>query len=199
MSSGDKWNLVPEALRLTGRWSTWRYHDRDGRRAKVPSARVNDPRTWISFEDAVARASVPSVRAHGGIGFLLGDGWCGVDIDGAYTDNSSRILVSSEVYGILREVGGYQEISPSGTGIKCIGRGDRIGLELNFKHNVLDPVVTLWTGPRFFTVTGEEIATSGDPLLDLNLSQWPGKVNSPRTVGERPPWVTVGDTRGTEG
>lgn len=196
------WSNVPQPLQLTPRWSTWRYFDRDGRKAKVPSARVNDPRTWMTFEDAVSRAEVPSVRDHGGIGFLLGDGWSGVDLDAVIVDGQLR----DDVYPILGEIRGYQEISPSGNGVKCIGRGDRVGLELNYKNTPLpspgvttEPAVTLWTGPRFFTVTGRILPTSRDPLLDLNLDRWPGKSVSPRLEYETPAWLPVGDLRGTEG
>jgi primase-polymerase (primpol)-like protein len=194
-----EWANVPEALRLAGRWTTWRYYERDGRKAKLPAARVNEPRTWTTFEEAVRRAMVSSVRDHGGIGFLLGNGWCGVDIDGV-VDGSGD--VREDVRTILAEIGGYHEISPSGTGVKCIGRGDRIGLELNYKlvsTSVETPIVTAWTGARFFTITGCVIPSSGDPLDDLNLSRWPQVTTRKVPVAEpRPLWIRPGDSRGTE-
>ena len=50
------YNVLPDDLKDHGRFCTWRYEDRNGRRTKVPyhplsgeAARSNDPGSFVSF------------------------------------------------------------------------------------------------------------------------------------------------------
>ena len=84
----DPLNLdrVPAAIRESTRAVVWHYEERDGKLTKVPDvpsdpsrrASVTDPSTWDSF--SVARDAVEDGKADGA-GFVLGDGWVGVDLD----------------------------------------------------------------------------------------------------------------------
>lgn len=183
---------IPDALRVERRWVVWRYEQRNNRWAKILCttsgyhAKSNDSATWTTFDLALA-----SYHAGGfdGIGFCLGDGWCGIDLDHCRA-------MAFPLHNRLPDC--YLEVSPSGNGFKAIGRAARIGGEINFA--VTPPAHTAWHGARFFTITGHE--AKGDPTLDLTTlledlfpAQRASIVPSPSAV---PDYITVGDTRGTE-
>jgi putative DNA primase/helicase len=80
---------IPPEMRAERRWLLWRLEwveDKKGKGkwSKVPyqsngrKASSTDAKTWTPFETAVG-----AYRSGGfdGIGFVLGDGWAGVDLD----------------------------------------------------------------------------------------------------------------------
>lgn len=153
-------DAIPAPLRADPRWVCWRYILRDGRWTKLPfqpsgaMARVNDASTWTTFAAAVAALR----SAHyDGLGFVLGDGWSGIDLD-ATTGES---LDAWEPY--VTKTPGYCERSPSNTGYKIFGRSPRIGGEVNF--GTTPPTITAWNAARYFAVTGHD--GDGSPLDDL--------------------------------
>jgi putative DNA primase/helicase len=78
-------SAIPEALRVERRWIVWHYQAREkSKPAKAPSynAKANDSRTWLSLDEANALYS--KQREPGGIGFVLGDGFVGIDADNCY-------------------------------------------------------------------------------------------------------------------
>lgn len=153
---------VPRTLRTIRRWVCWHYLLRDGRWAKVPvepsgrPAKPNTAATWTTFEAVVAAYRTGKFD---GIGFVLGDGWAGIDLDKCVADYDPRtgtLRAATDAVGpyitALDQSGAYWELSPSGTGYKAIGRGPRIGGEIKFATD--PPTFTRWDGARFFAVTG---------------------------------------------
>jgi putative DNA primase/helicase len=148
---------IPPALCGESRWVLWRYALKCARWTKLPyqfggsMAKSNAPETWCNFDRAV------SALARGcfdGLGFVLGDGWAGVDID-HYVGHTCALVEA---------IPGYRERSPSGRGLKVIGRGSRVGGQIDFAME--PPAFTTWTGARFFTVTGQ--SPCGNPKDDLS-------------------------------
>jgi putative DNA primase/helicase len=182
-------NMATILPALTGerRWVVWRYewqqHDgKKGRWTKIlctpigRHAKSNDPSTWTTFAHALA-----AYQAGGfdGIGFCLGDGWAGIDLD--------KLLTRP----IVDRLACYVETSPSGTGLKAIGRSQRIGGEITrtTKHT--------WSSARFFAITGHG---SGDPCADISdpINDWfPAQSNTMRPA-KVPAFIRPGDVRGTE-
>lgn len=170
---------IPDALKAERRWLCWRNlwqeHDgRKGRWSKVPNAKTNDASTWTTFDNALV------AYQHGdfdGIGFCLGDGWAGIDID----DITSGPLID--------RLPCYREVSPSGNGVKAIGRSHRIGGEISSK-------ATTWSGARYFAITGHG---AGDPTVDITdlLDEW-FPASSTLIKQPLPSYIRFGDTRGTE-
>jgi primase-polymerase (primpol)-like protein len=169
---------IPESLRAERRWVVWRY-DWDGKRwTKRPYqprgvlAKSDDPTTWCSFDDVLA--AYRSGRCDG-IGFVLGDGWAGIDIDKCYPIGSSTVEAAQPFLNQLAAPC-YSELSPSETGVKAIGRSSRIGGEIKFSTD--PPTFTTWTGARFFAITGRG---EGDPLADLSalIDEWFPQDTSP--------------------
>src|SRR5258705_531480 len=115
---------IPDALKQADRWVCWRFELRRGsdRYAKIlcqtngTHAKSNDPTTWTTFDEVLAayrRAPSPDYEPDGssfgpsrphfdGIGFVLGDGWAGIDLDHATNSQSAVQHVES-----FREAGVY--------------------------------------------------------------------------------------------
>jgi primase-polymerase (primpol)-like protein len=145
---------LPEEIRASTRWVIWRYEQRAGHRTKVPyiatrpsvRAAVNDPATWCSLAVAVA-----AVRAgHGaGVGFVLGNGWVGVDLDDVRSARTG--VIDAPSVEILRLIDSYAEVSPSETGVHVLARGTLPPGRRRRGH------VEMYDGGRFFTVTGRHV------------------------------------------
>ena len=152
-----KYAAVPDAMKRERRWVTWQYEIRDGKKTKVPhtpgkgQAKSTDPETWVTFEEACRAAEFYS-----GIGFVLGDGWLGVDADHVRDPDTGEWLP-----GILDEIkslGSYAELSPSKTGAHVITFGTKPG----DRSRAAGEVWEMYDRGRFFTVTGDHIP--GTPL-----------------------------------
>jgi len=156
---------IPNALRVEHRWTVWRYGWQDsksegkpegkpGRWTKIPAAKSNDPSTWLTFGQALAK-----YRASGwdGIEFILGDGWSGGDLDHCRKDE----VLNEAAATLVRVFDCYTEVSPSATGVKLFFRAQRIGFQFDFATNA----PTVWKAARPFAVTGWG---TGDPTVDRN-------------------------------
>jgi primase-polymerase (primpol)-like protein len=144
---------IPDALKRERRWVVWR----------GVLAKSDDPLTWCAFEEALA--AYHTCRFDG-VGFVLGDGWAGVDFDHV----NCHVIAAAP---LVDRLPCYREMSPGGNGLKAIGRADRVGGEIKFDlHASKPPTFTTWMGARFFTITGQD--ASGDPLADLSafLDAW---------------------------
>ena len=179
---------VPYILRQEKRWVTWRYVTRPGsaKPTKVPLSRgrgadSTNPSHWLSLTDAVAEYDAGRVGGRlDGIGFVLGGGWCGLDVD-ACLDAAGTLDARGEL--VLGRFRTYSEISPSGNGIKGIFKGTVL-------HGRKQRGVELYGGGRFFTVTGNiwgDISTVEDCQsgADWLVNEWfdPASQSGPRVKG----------------
>lgn len=140
---------IPVEMKKAARWLLWRGEGRGEKVAKVPCTPDGrhcdhtDPANWMSFEEALT-------AYHGGgfdgLGFALGDGWSGVDLDGCVGPTGVPVQWAQ---GVLRLVDSYAEVSPSGRGIKIFCHGTA--------PNKRKGPVELYGNSRFFTVTGRAI------------------------------------------
>ena len=91
-------------------------------------------------------------RGYGGIGFVFTpeDDLCGVDLDGCLDPETGEI--EPWAWEIIEELDSYTEISPSGTGVHILVRG-----ELPEGRNRKGRFETYDRG-RYFTVTGKHLA-----------------------------------------
>jgi hypothetical protein len=131
--------------------------------AKIPlvagslrRASTTNPLTWRSYEAAVGayRARPPRCAGVGRV-IRADEGLIGIDLDNCRDPQTGRIGEAAQE--ILREIGSYSEVSPSGRGIKiwCRGRLDR---------SYIKPGVEVYVRGRYFTTTGSF------------LPQYPGSV-----------------------
>lgn len=145
---------IPGELKKLNRWVNWKWYEREGKWTKPPInakngrfAKSNNPDTWSSYSKVVEEA-----HKYDGIGFILGDGYIGVDIDNKdkevqeYKQGKSNNVIGK----FIEKLGSYAEYSPSGNGIHIIGKGKKP----EGKCRTGDFEVYDETSNRYFTVTG---------------------------------------------
>ena len=149
-AASDKYAAVPDAMKRERRWVNWKYQIRDGKRTKVlhtpgkGQASSTDPATWVTFEEACQ-----AEEFYDGIGFVLGNGWLGIDWDDVRDPKTGEWLPGIEEE--IKSVGSYAELSPSGRGAHVIARGVKPGT--NCRRGDLE----MYDDGRYFTVTGNHI------------------------------------------
>jgi primase-polymerase (primpol)-like protein len=144
---------IPELLKSVDRWVCWRLESRGCETCKPPynartgtKADVTDPANWSSFAKAYAAYER---GAYSGVGFCFGTGgpFFGVDLDGCRDPRSGRF--EPWAADLVRELGTYGEVSPSGTGAKLIGLGNYAN-----KPNIKKGPVEVFLSNKYFTLTG---------------------------------------------
>lgn len=135
---------IPALLKGLDRWVVWQYEEGNGKVTKPPyvpapgkkrHALVNARSTWGTFERA---KKTHESGDFDGIGFVLGDGIFGIDLD-----HATGAMVEEAL-----SLGSYTEWSPSGHGVHVIGLS-----QLVLKGRKKGPVELYMQG-RYFTVTG---------------------------------------------
>ena len=169
---------IPAELRESRRWLVWRYVPSKGLKPKKKplGAKVNNSATWLTFEGAVA--AMTSKKADG-IGFVLGDGFVGIDLDECIAANGTLHEMARE----LLTLGTYVEKSPGGHGLHAFARGT-----IRKCHNIHGrpgvPGHEIYDGrdgsARFFTVTGDRVGDvaivrrglQAQTALDKFVAKW---------------------------
>jgi len=154
----------------------------DGKLNKPPysprggMASSTDPATWGTYDQALAlvdsgKAKVP------GFAFTEACGLTGVDFDNCRDPETGDI--EPWVMAQVRAFDTYAEVSPSGRGVKLIGRGQASHNGKNGTKGRHPGQVEMYSRDRFFTVTGnvlqgyETIRDCQQQLEDLHLLEWP--------------------------
>lgn len=112
---------IPDELKNINRWIYWKKIIKDERAIKLccdaygNSISVTDPNSYLDFNTAIENYS----NYVDGLGFVLGDNYCGIDIDSCI-DNDT---ITKEAERIINTVNSYTEISQSGKGIHIIFKG----------------------------------------------------------------------------
>ncbi|MDE5834595.1 MAG: hypothetical protein K2H26_03640 [Ruminococcus sp.] len=171
---------VPISQLKTGKiWTNWTYITKNGKRTKLPTSKVNDPTTWITFSEAYSNTEY----SDSGIGIMFvknrhtGLALCGIDIDAHHVDTNP---LSREIMDMFSDT--YIERSPSGKGyhILFFSRLDKLPTEQEYKelykqkNSELD-VECYISGMtnRYFTFTGNQTSENGyvidktDTLLEF--------------------------------
>lgn len=145
-------NHIPDVLKQWDQWMVWRY---DGDRKPPYSPATNrrrdpiDPDTWTDFDTAI---DVYQNGNYDGIGFALteDDPFVGLDFDDCRDPTADDI--HEDVAEILDRFDSYSEISPSGTGIHTIVRGEKPD-----EYGCRGDGVEVYDSDQYFTVTGAHI------------------------------------------
>ena len=153
--AAPQFSVMPEELKKLPQWVLYKAEGKKGKVPYQPSgerAKVNDPKTWITFDEAVA-----AYKAGGfvGIGFVFtkDDPYCGIDLDGCRDPSTGEIAPWAQE--IINLMSSYTEVSPSGTGVHILVRAT-----LSSARKTKD--IELYDHARFFTTTGDHLA--GTPL-----------------------------------
>ncbi len=145
---------LPTALRERDQFLLWREEIRNDRTTKVPyapsgeRAKVNDPATWLSFNEAVA---VYERGNFDGVGLVLTkkDPFAGVDLD--HCRNLITAQIDPWALEIVRKLDSYTECSPSGDGLRIFVLGT-----LPPSGRKRDDI-EMYDSGRFLTVTGHRL------------------------------------------
>lgn len=144
-------DAIPAELRALDRWLNWRYELCSRKWTKVPCVAGSDHRAsvtnrnhWREFDTALAGAERPGY----GLGFVLGDGIAGVDLDDCVDPTIQSIAPWAEY--VIEALSSYAEVSPSGTGVKIFVRGSLPEPGKGIKR----PEIEVYDRDRFFTITG---------------------------------------------
>lgn len=164
---------IPQEMRDAKRWVCWTADKTPINVATGRGASSTNPQTWATFQaacgyigrDATYKANsgemvtMPTL----GVGFVLGDGWAGVDLDGG--DSHGAAAVPAHVLGdFANTLGTYCEYSKSGEGFHLIGRysGDKL-------QDTRRDCVEIYLGGRYFAITGN-IYNDHDNVADITAS-----------------------------
>jgi hypothetical protein len=191
-------DTIPGELKNRDQWVGWKIVNREGKANKLPvnvktgdPASSTDPATWSPFASVVHGSSgVAAFSDLAGVGFVFTekDPYVGIDLDDCVVDG----VLSADARAIVDAFATYTEISPSGTGLKLIGRGTKAAWA-RCKSSKIEGIkaVEIYDQKRFFTLTGNrvertpnQIADVQQPLDDLCERLWPQR-NQP-TSADRP-------------
>jgi putative DNA primase/helicase len=157
-------NNIPQELRARPQWVVWKYEDKgDGTTGKVPYSPIfckrassTDATTWSTWEAAEA-AYVQGKYDGVGYVFTAEDPYLGIDLDDCFNpmESADRFsCIQDPEKGWVYDLGSYTEVSPSGTGLKVIVRG-QLPKDLDrhsWKGN------GIYSEGRFFTITGDVLS-----------------------------------------
>lgn len=158
---------IPEELKSLPQWvGFFRTPAKGGKTTKKPvnvhnlyGASSTNPETWGTFEQAVnaigKTAKVGDSQGKiEGIGFVFAPPYCGIDLD--HVINADTGEINRQALDIINTMESYTEISPSGTGIHIIYKGE-IHKEWKCKKNNglgSGSDIEMYQQGRYFTVTG---------------------------------------------
>ena len=143
---------IPQEMRQHDNWVCWRLIEREGKKTKIPynaktgaGAKSNEPETWTSYQEALQALGTGK---YDGIGFMFSRSpFVGVDIDHCL-EGGELSPVAAE---LVQQIGSYTEISPSGSGLHIIAKGQRPAEESRDKHGF---GLEMYSDLRYFTITG---------------------------------------------
>lgn len=151
---------IPKELKKLDRWIFWRYTQLSSQDGKIKWTKTphnaagrkidaTDFNNGMSFVDVV-QALKKNPNKFDGVGFLLGSGIAGIDVDDCIDENGNLDERGQRISEAYRET--YAEVSPSGKGFKIlVNIGDDPKLAVIGKST---GSMEIYGGRRYFTVTG---------------------------------------------
>lgn len=145
---------VPKVLQNLKQWVCWQRQPVKGRVLKIPLtimgklAAVNKPTTWSDFKRVKGAAYN---HEWGGVGLVLnGNGITGIDLDDCL-DGGER---EWHAFELVKAMGSYCEISPSGKGLHILGYGRKNCTRSKWHDDATGLTVEIYESGRYLTITG---------------------------------------------
>lgn len=144
---------LPASMRAAKRWLLWKGNKQPFYASGKPrSGALDTPKD--SAQLVTYAEALKAMKAHpgryAGLGFALGDGWQGIDLDGV-RDATTGVL-AQWAQEIVDTAASYTEISPSGTGLHILCYGTAADMPVLGSNG---SGVEFYPNKRYFTVTGE--------------------------------------------
>lgn len=168
---------IPEELKASCRFCTWKYETRGGRKTKVPytpgtmhKAQTDKPETFGDFSTAMKAYAMGGCD---GIGIRVASGIGAIDIDHCIREDGSLNDIAASILGIFPGI--YTEKSPSGTGLRAFFKVspdyvfDKATYYINNRKLGVEIYVPGATN-RFVTVTGNVYRDGTVPLATEQLT-----------------------------
>ncbi|MCK9327205.1 MAG: phage/plasmid primase, P4 family [Bacteroidales bacterium] len=149
-----RFDAIPHSMRDAKRWVVWK-GDKEPYKHSSGRASSTDKRTWGTFDEVVAAYKSGHFK---GIGFVLGDGWMGLDADDVRDPDTGEWMPG--VLDEIKSVESYAEISPSGSGAHVITYGTKPGDRCRAAGGAWE----MYDHARYFTVTGNHIPGTPDEV-----------------------------------
>ena len=166
---------IPQELATVRRWVCSADDKSPVNPRSLRGASSTNPNTWGSMAECVAmigrtctlkneKTGQDEQHTVVGVGFTLGDGWAGIDLDA-----HNGMTIPQTVLDDFKALGTYGEISRSGNGYHFIGKynGEKlIGTTLPKIPGESAPgeCVEIYTGGRYFAMTGKALAPDLKPI-----------------------------------
>lgn len=166
---------IPQELATVRRWVCSAENKSPVNPRSLRGASSTNPDTWGSMAECVAMIGRTCTifnkdtgrdeqHTVAGVGFTLGDGWAGIDLDA-----HNGMTIPQTVLDDFKALGTYGEISRSGNGYHFIGKynGEKlIGTTLPKIPGESAPgeCVEIYTGGRYFAMTGKALAPDLKPI-----------------------------------
>lgn len=157
-----KLECIPPSLRQLTRWIWWDKQKKPHSAATGELIDPTNPKCGVPYEDAVDYMLLELSAC--GLGFMLGDGIAGVDIDGAFDEAGCLHSDAREIVELMKPC--YMERSPSGNGIHILGFGVKSRMACK-KPLPVSKMLEVYDKGRYFTVTGDRLPESAADLTDL--------------------------------
>lgn len=151
---------VPNELKSLKRWVCFKIIQNETKTDKIPinaltgkNAKSNDPTTWTTFKIAIMGCVKHKCN---GLGFMLGDGIFGVDLDNHINPTTGTYELEPEKFEelsneFIKALDSYSEKSWSGNGIHIICAGKLPGTRRK------TTCVEMYENGRFFAFTGNVV------------------------------------------
>jgi len=162
-----KWDIdnIPQELKDLPIWVGFKFKPQEGKKPKKEPynaatgghAQSNNPKTWCTFDQVIAKAEILKFDA---IGIAVVEPYIVCDVDNSVENCISSPLANKIISGFPS----YTEFSPSKTGIHIIGKG-KIPRDRVFK--TLD--VEIYSKTRFLTFTGDLMPRTPSVICDVDI------------------------------
>lgn len=154
---------IPWDMRNDDRWGCWRLEQRQAKPTKVPwsivgrphEAASTKPEDWCGFPEAASFYILRRKPVMTGLGFRLGEGWAGVDLDGCRNPETGKI--HPWAWSVIKRLDSYTEISPSLTGVKIFLVAEMPTQERHRSKDVPIKEIEIYDRGRYFTCTGQHL------------------------------------------
>jgi putative DNA primase/helicase len=145
---GPEADSIPEELKTLRQWVAWQGPKIPINPISGKNAASNNPETWGTFDHAWEYYEQHKTDGCHGIGFMFSpnDPYTGIDLDKCIDPETGEI--ESWAKQIIDQMNSYTELSPSGTGVHVLVRGE-LPPEGNRKGKI-----EMYSHSRYFTVTG---------------------------------------------